>query len=268
MSLVKTRRIISALLSVILVVGFGMVTGALIVRSTLCSGAYMNMFFSGSKVTSYCDNAFNNKLEEYSNEYNIPKEVLDFAFSEIKENNDSSIIKLYEGYDPNLYTGDKVDTVEKYIKEYLDGNEIKYDSIWLNQITKNCVQAYADCYAINNVYEGKDFVDAFSVNYAKYSSAGLLIMATAMISYLLLYQKKNDIHLQILSSFTASGFTFILTGLSALILQLGTHPKISPEIYARAISNAVRGDFIILIVIGAVVTAFSIRCSILINKNK
>ena len=261
----SSRKLICFLLSLLMVVGLCIFSGATLLRSTLCYQNYMERFISSEKVVNYCNTAYNDRIAVLAENSGIPLRVFE-ATENVSGYSETVASRFYSGSDTTMFTQDKIETYEKLIKEYLDGNDIQYDE---NQVYNTAVKAaeiYADSYGLKNLSVFKSFVDEVIGGYGRVSSMGLSIVMIAAALIFVMYSDNKKTVKYYTSSFTATGLSFVFIGLGSLIASLGKSGVITPVVYSKAIFSAVNCMFVILILTGVVITAVSTVVTLRQNK--
>ena len=93
------------------------------------------------------------------------------------------------------------------------------------------------------------------------------MMIIPIVLLFLIYKKVYDIFQIAFSAFTAEGIALIFIGAAGLLFKWGT-ADIYPQIYAQAAGNVVKGIFVILMLLGAVLTACFIAGNVAICKKQ
>ncbi len=268
MSLSKSRKIICFLLSIIMVIGAGLFTGVELISHTLCSQAYMEKVFLSDKIKGEYEENYKKRISILAKDSMIPERVFFTADENALGKNESAVSKFFNGHDSTLYSKDRVETYEKLCLEYLDGNEIEYNKEDVHNVAEKAAMIYSDSFGLKNTDEIKAFIDKTEFLAPKIASFGLFIFTMCAVIIFFLFSKKIDAMEVYCSVGTATGFFFVLTGIAALIFGLGNNPMITPLIYADAVSLAIKGDFIITIIIGIFLCIISILGSIGIYKRR
>lgn len=245
----SSRRVLCFFLTFLMVVGISLFSAATIVRATLCSPIYMSKFLSSSKITDYNDEAFKQKIALLSENSGIPVRVFE-ASDNVGGYSETVVERFYNGNDTTMYTKNKITVYESLIIEFLDGNGEKYDAELVHNTAVEAAKIYADCYGVKNVGLLKEFVDSVIGSYGKLASAGLVITLVSFLLILSLFENKKKTHRYYLSAVTASGLSFILTGIICLISGVGQGAVITPSVYSDAIFKSINVMFIISIVVG------------------
>lgn len=268
MSLSKSRKIICFLLSVVMVIGFGLFTGVELISHTLCSQMYMEKVFSSDKIKGECEENYENRISILAIDSEIPERVFFTADENVLGKGESAVSKFFNGHDSTLYSKERVETYEKLCLEYLDGNEIEYSKEDVHNVAEKAAMIYSDSFGLKNTDEIKAFVDKVQFSEPKIASFGLFIFTMSAVIIFFLFSKKMDAAEVYCSVGTATGFSFVLIGIASLIFGLGSNPLITPQIYANAVTLAVKGDFIIAIIIGIFLSIISILGSVGIYKRR
>lgn len=253
MSLTKSRKILSFILTLLLAAGGTMFFSAQIVRHTLCNENYIASFFSSNSVNNVCEQNFRDRIEAISAKSGIPSRV----FEAILENNsptpETAVRNIFRYNNAEIYSEDLIGQFESLCTEYLDGNNIAYDKAMIHNTAVYAAQIYSDCFGIIHFGEVTAFFEKVDANYGKFASAGLLLVVIPLVLFLVLYSKRSDNTKVICSAFTALGISLFLIGLCGLIFSAVSSPLISPDIYARTISKAVSGAFGVSAIIGMLI---------------
>lgn len=262
MSLRKARRILTILLSVLIVIGGNLFFGAEIAEYTFCNQNYMTKVFSSDTFNEKCELNFKDRTAVLSAESDIPPRV----FEAILDNNSfaskTAVQRLFDGYDSSLYNDDLIEQFETLCLEYLDGNKIAYDKSKIHNTAVAATEIYSDSFGISNSQEAIAFIDNVNSQHSKFASIGLLLIAISIALFLIIFTKKSDIIRAVCSAFTALGLSMLLTGICSLIFGVGDIRLLSPVHYAESLSTAVDGAFAVAIVVGLLITAASVAGSV------
>ena len=248
-----------------MVLGICVFTGATLIRATLCYQNYMDMFISSEKVVSYCNNAYNERIAILAVNSGVPLRVFE-ATENVSGYSETVTSRFYSGSDTTIFTQDKIDTYEKLIKEYLDGNNMEYDENQVHSTAVKAAEIYADSYGMKNLSVFKTFVDKVIDEYSRISSVGLSVLMISAALIFVMYSDSKKTVKYYTSSFTATGLSFIFIGICALIASLGKGGVITPDIYSDAIFSAISCMFAILIFTGIIVTSISTVVALRHNK--
>lgn len=261
----SSRKLICFLLSLLMVFGICIFAGSTLVRATLCSKDYMDVFISSDKVAAYCDSSYNARIAVLSENSGIPVRVFEVA-DDVSGYSETVVSRFYSGSDTTIFTQDKIESYEKLIKEYLDGNEIAYNEPQIHSTAVRAAEIYSDSYGMKNLDSLKVFVDNVISNYGRVSSGGLAILMIAAALIFAMYSDNKKTVKYYTSVFTASGLSFIFIGIAGIIVSLGNGKNITPAVYGDAIFSAVDCMFAILIISGMLVTAVSTVAALRHNK--
>lgn len=261
----SSRKLVCFLLSLLMVFGLCVFSGVTLVRATLCNQNYMDLFMSSKKVVHYCDNAYNERIALLAENSAIPIRVFE-ATKNVSGYSETVASRFYSGSDTTIFTQDKIDTYEKLIKEYLDGNDMRYDEGQVHNTAVKAAEIYADSYGMKNLSVFKDFVDKVINGYGRISSIGLAVVLIAAALIFIMYSDSKKTVKYYISAFSATGLSFIFIGICAWLASVGKGAAITPEIYSKAIFSSVNCMLAILIFTGIVVTAFSTIAALRQNK--
>lgn len=261
----SSRKLICFLLSLLMVVGLCIFSGATLIRSTLCYRNYMEIFISSEKIANYCNTTYNERIAVLSENSGIPLRVFEAA-ENVSGYSETVTSRFYSGSDTTMFTKDKVETYEKLIKEYLDGNDMQYDENQIHNTAVKAAEIYADSYGMKNLSVFKAFVDDVIDGYGRISSTGLAIVMIAAALIFVMYSDNKKTLKYYTSSFTATGLSFVFIGIGALITSVGKSSVITPDIYSDAIFSALNCMFAILIIAGVIITAMSTVANLRQNK--
>ncbi len=257
MGLVKGRKILSFIFTVFFVAGMLMLFGTFIADNTICRSAYTSKFILSSSVKAELDGNYERRITALSKQCGIPADVFLTSKEDFSEDDNVSN-RFFRGYETTIYSKEKVETVKNYCKEYLSATDISYTEAEVDSIAEMAVRIYDESYGLRHTQEAYEYVEwIHSVSNKIYSSA-LIFIFLSMIGMAVLYSKKVEFQKALMSQFNATGFTFVAVSLSCLITRIGTHANVTPSVYSAALANAVRADFILLLIIGLVFTALSV----------
>lgn len=263
MSLRKTRKALSVLLAVIMVIGGNLVFGAELVRLTLCNEDYLSYVVLNSSFTDECEENFRNYTNVLSAQSGIPAQVFETAVDSERINAEI-IHTLFDSGD--IFYEDMTVKFEELCLEYLNGNNIKYDETMLRNTAQAAADAYADCFNLSNMQDAKAFINHVNSEHGKYTSIGLLLITVSVFLLFILFSKRSNFLKAVYTGLISLGVTMIFIALAGLIFNVGGSPHLAPELYANAVSKAVDGTFIIALIFGVIITAFSVVASLYNHK--
>lgn len=261
----SSRKLLCFLLSLFMVAGICAFTGSTLVRSTLCYQSYMEIFVTSGKVSRYCDNAYNERIAILAENSSIPIRVFD-ATDNVSGYSETVAGRFYSGSDTTVFTLDKIETYEKLFKEYLDGNDIIYDDEAVHNTAVKAAEIYADSYGMKDTSALKVFVDNAVAEYGRISSIALAVAVISAALIFVMYTDSKKTVKYYTSAFSAAGLSFISVGVISLAVSLGKGSVITPDVYRDAIFSAISVMFVILILLGVVVTAVSTFIALKQNK--
>ncbi len=245
------------MLTVTFVLGMLMLFGTFVASNTLCRAGYMSRFISSSAVTSKLDKTFDNRINALSKETSLPSDIFYKARDEFAAS-DNVTVRFYKGYDTSLYSTEKVETVAGYCREYLNTTQTKYTNRSVDEIAKKAVNIYNETYGLENTQEAYQYVETIKAVSNKIYSSSLIFIAGSAMLISFFYSSKVERRKALMSQFNAAAYTFVLVSVFCLIFGVGTHVKANPSVYATAIANAVRADFVLFLIIGLIFTALSV----------
>jgi uncharacterized membrane protein YgdD (TMEM256/DUF423 family) len=270
MSLNKSRRIITFLLSLVMAIGVILFTCSQTVYYTICNENYMTKVFSSDKLNTQCEESFLDKIEAVSAQSNIPTRVFEAILDENAPPSKTAVQRMFDGNDATLYSDDLVAQFQDLCVEYLDGNEISYNSEMVHRTAESAAKAYSESFGINDIAVGMSFVSSTLKIYGKFSSIGLLLFVASFTAFLFLFSDKKRTYRALYSAFTATGGALFLIGIIGIIISASSHPAVNPQIYADALVRAVCGTFTVIFAVGLLITAAAVYGSVTqyINSKK
>ena len=267
MSLIKTRRLLACFLTLSFAAGIITVAAPTIVRFTFCNDRFMGRFINSSAVREELDETYARRITALSKESGVPMQIFITARDEFIKT-DNTVTRIYRGYESSLYSTDKVDTVRNFCTEYCEGTGISSTEAELDSVAEKAVIIYNETYALEGTRNAYEFIQMIIALFPKLTSAGLLVTTISLMGLILLYKKRTEINKALISALNATGFSFVLISLFALIFGIGAHAKVLPEIYAGAIASAVRTEFIMLLAVGLLISGTSAYYTPKIYKKK
>lgn len=269
MSLRYLRKILSVALIFIIALGSTVLFGLALIQTTVCSENYISRFVDSSAVSTERKESFNRRIEALEAKSGIPSRVFDAVYNFNEITNDTAIHRVYAGFDSQLYNEATIDRFEKLCKEYLDGTGKEYDDILVRNTAIEAAKIYSDCFGLRNTQEFISFSDEFEQTFRTHMSIAVVLIVIPVTLIFIMFKKVDAILIHIFPGFIASGLTLFITGICGLLFRFGQGAVITPDIYAEALGNAVKGMFVIALLFGAVL---SIGCLILhiyvIEKSK
>lgn len=265
MSTKSSRKALCFLLALMMVVGSVLFLSSTVIRGTLCSQRYMEYFVSSRKVSAYCNDVYAQRIAVLADNSGIPTRVFE-GVEGIAGYNETVVSRFFTGSDTTVFTQDRIDSYEKLIKEYLDGNEIVYSEENVHNTAVEAAKIYADSFGIKNTDTFKDFVDRVDFLYGKLSSAGITITLVGIVLIFILFTEKKKARIYYSSAFAATGLSCVFIGVFSLIFGIGKGGVITPSVYEKALFSAINGMFLIFIAIGVIITAVSVINSLKLHK--
>lgn len=262
MSLRKARKILSVLFVIIMAVGGNLFFSSEIVKYTICNPSYMVKVFSLNSFYTQCEKNFTDRIEVISAKSKIPADVFKAVLDEDAVLSSNAVKKLFTDDNPELYSPDLIEQFENLCLEYLDGNKISYDKTMVHNTAVYAAEVYSDSFGIHNTQEAKAFIDNVNGNYAQYASIGLLLIVVSSAIFFIIYSKKNERKRAFASAFTALGGSLFLPGFCGLVFGVADSPMLTPQQYAKALSVAVDGAFVLLMTAGILITVLSVTASV------
>lgn len=266
MSLSKARKILCCILTVVLAAGSMLFFGSLITSATVLSENYVVKVFELNDASSRCKEEFKKQLTVLEAKSSIPERVFDAVYNFDEISNDSVIRRLFSSADTTLYTEDEVQRFEQLCKEYLEGNNIKYDKELIHNTALEATELYSQCFGMQNSQELSSFIQNADEQMQKLISIGGLLVMVSIIVLLILHRKSKDIMFNIFAALTLQGFAFIVSGILSLIFKVGQNIAISPQIYADAFADCAKGACVVSIIFGVISSALSLCANISITK--
>lgn len=265
MSSKVTRKILSIILVAVTAIGGCLFFATQLVHATVCSEKYLTRYFSSKEITAQCNENFKTQIEALEAKSAIPSRVFDavYNFSEITD--DTAVHRLFGGHDTSLYNDATIERFEMLCLEYLDGTGKEYDKALVHNTALEAARIYSDSFGIKNIEQMRSFINQESRDYNKVTSLSLMIMLLPVALIFALFSKPYDIMLRIISAFTATGLTVMITGAVSLIAGFGQSPLISPEPYTQAAISAVRGMFVICVLAGSVIFIGSLIANVVMT---
>ncbi len=261
----SSRNALCFLLSFIMAVSVCAFIGSTAVKVTLCSQNYLEHFLSTQKIEDYSTEIYNQRIAVLSDNSGIPLRVFEVV-ENIDGYEETVVSRFFSDGDTTIFTKDRIETYEKLIKEYLDGNEISYEEEDVYNTAVEAAKIYSDSYGVKNVGAFKSFIEKINDVYAKVSSIALIVFLIAAVFLFILFNDKKKTIAYYAGAFSAAGISCVLISLLSLIFGIGKGGKITPEIYQDAIFSAINCMFLILILIGVIITAISTVSSLRYHK--
>ncbi|MCM1114061.1 MAG: hypothetical protein NC397_01035 [Clostridium sp.] len=252
---IGSRNILCFFLSLIIAAGASLFVGSVLVN-IVCSNGYMSLFFNASDVNEYCDKVYSDRIAVLADNSNIPVNVFERAEGMVN-NNENAVDRFFSNSDTSLYLNERIQAYEELCKEYLVGNEIKFDEAAVHNTAVKAAEIYAESYGIQNADALKDFVSSINEDAAKVSSNGLVMILAATLVILFLFNDKKKSLRYFSSAITAAGITCIIVGLAGKFIIL-KNVEIAPVVYGTALDKAIGVMCFLFILVGVVMTALSV----------
>lgn len=268
MSLTKARKIISFILSVLIVMGGNLFFNTTLIRYTVCNEKYMLKVFSSDELNEQCKTNFKDRAKVLEAKSSIPARVFESINAEDTDINKTAVARLFRGEGGELFNNDIVERFEGLCTEYLKGNAISYDKEKIYNTAVLAARVYSDSFGIGNSERLMDMMGTFNSHYSIYWSAGLLLMAVSCVLILVLYSKKRERRCMFYSSFSALGLSLITIGAGCIIFKPISGVFIGPEMYAAAMEKAFDGAAVILIVLGLLLAVVFFAALVTLYKKR
>lgn len=265
MDLRKSRKIICAILTLVMAIGAIMSVGTAVFKYTVCRSTFMEKFLLSDKITQKCDESYNAALETLEEETGIPARIFQAAEEKFILT-ETAVDRMYNNQDASMYNNDKIEIYEKLCREYLDGNKISYDSKAVHKAAEKAAEIYSDCYGISDSKSIYMFISNINQKSTGVIALGLLFVMLPIAVILVLFTKKERLFTQLFASLSCSGFSLVLFGIVGIAAGIGKGIMITPQIYADAIVRAIRLDFVFIIIVGAVISALSVYGAVKLHK--
>ena len=265
MDLRKSRKIVCALLTLIMAIGMLASVGGAVLKYTVCRSTFMEKFLQSGKIIEQCDASYNAMLKSLEEETGIPARIYQAANDKFILT-ETAVDRMYKNQDASMYNIDKIEVYEKLCKEYLDGSNIKYDSDAVHMAAQRAAEIYSDCYGISNSESLYFFIDDISQKSSGIISLGLLFVIVPIAAIIVIFTKRENLLSQLFASISCCGFSLVLFGIIGIAAGVGKGIMITPQIYADAFVNAIRLDFIFIIMIGAIISALAVYGAVKTNS--
>lgn len=181
MTLSKSRKAMCFILTMLFSIGSILFFGTLIAKSTVLNEGYMNRIFEYSNVNEQCEKAFEDRVAVLEAQSTIPARVFDTVFKTNDTAASNVIGKLYSSQNPTLYSKNQIKQFESLCKEYLEGNNMQYDSELIHNTAIKATEAYNDCFGFNNADTLVSYIGTLNSNSSRLISIGMLLMAVPII---------------------------------------------------------------------------------------
>ncbi len=265
MSLHKSRKIISIILTILIACGSILFFGTVITKATVMSERYTTYIFNKAGVNESCKKAFSNQIKVLEAQSGIPARVFNSVYNFNDKTGGTAIERLFSSSNTTLNTSSQTEKFEKLCREYLEGNNMQYDKELIHNTAVKATQAYSDCFGMKNTEPISNFIQNVNNHYQSYLSIGAMLFIVSMVLFIILFKNSLNASFNIFSALTLSGLTFITTGVASLITKLGLH-DITPAVYQQAFYDCIKGACIVSIVFGVVLTAVSVFANVKITK--
>lgn len=265
MSLHKSRKIISIILTVLIACGSIFLFGTLITKATVMSESYTSYVFNKAGVNESCKKAFSNQVKVLEAQSGIPARVFNSVYNFDDTSGGTAIERLFSSSNATLNTNSQTEKFEKLCKEYLEGNNMQYDEQLIHNTAVKATKAYSDCFGMKNTEQISTFIQDVNNHYQSYLSIGALLFIVPTVLFIILFRRSLDVAFNLFSALTISGMTFITSGIASLIAKVGLH-DITPQIYQQAFYDCVKGACFVSIVFGVLLTAISVFANVKITK--
>lgn len=252
MSLKAARNFLSFLLCVIIVMGGMVSVSEVVAHYTICSPRYARHQLSAD-IIQQNKKSFEERIDALEAKSGIPARVFTAVYN-VDTLNNAIVDSVYAGKDTTLYSIERIDEFEKYCKEYLDGNEIKYNDEYVHQTAIEAARIYSECFGIDNAEAIYSVVERINAQYQTNLSFGLMLMVLAGVMLIVLFSKGKDVIKRVFAALSSLGFALAFGSVGCLIAGIGQHALVYPSVYENVINRSVTGAFVICIAIGFVLS--------------
>ena len=253
MTLKQTRNILSFVIILIFIAGGIIAAGNICAHYTVGSGRYIQSRLE-KNISQYSKENFEARLDALEKKSGIPKRVFTAVYN--GDNLSGTVAqRIIDGSDASLYNNMRISEFDKLIREYLDGNSIKYDEEKVYNTATEAARIYAECFGIQNADSLRAVIIDINRGYQRNASIGIMLMLVSVILFLVLFSKLKNAVIRIMSAAAGLGLTMLVTGVICLIFRVGQHALVTPQIYADAVNLAVRGAFAFTAAAGVIIAA-------------
>lgn len=255
MSLTKSRKVLSFILSLLMAAGALMFFSSQTISQLMINENIAARFLASDSVNNACLENFKDRIKAVEEASGIPSRVFETVLNNNTPSVESSVRNIFSGSDTYNYNDDLVSRFEDLCIEYLDGNNMDYDKTQVHNTALYAAQVYSDCFSIKNSSQISAFAADVKDNHAKFASAGLLIVVVCVLLITVLFSQKNDRGRALASSFSAVGASVFLTGAVGAIVSIAFDTGITPQIYAGALKAQAAASFGVMALVGAAILA-------------
>lgn len=208
MSLHKSRKIISIILTVLIACGSILFFGTLITKVTVMSESYTSYVFDKVGVTKNSKEAFANQIKVLEAQSGIPARVFNSVYNFNDATSKTAVERLFSSSNTTLNTNSQTDKFEKLCKEYLEGNNMQYDEALIHNTALKATEAYSNCFGMKNTEQISSFIKNVNAHYQSYLSVGALLFIVPLVLLIILFRRSLDVAFNIFSALTLLGFIF------------------------------------------------------------
>lgn len=255
MSLTKSRKVLSFILSLLMAAGALMFFSSQTISQLMINENVAARFLASDSVNNACLENFKDRIKAVEAASGIPSRVFETVLNKSTPSVESSVRNIFSGADTYSYNDDLVSRFEDLCIEYLDGNNMDYDKAQVHNTAVYAAQVYSDCFSIKDSSQLSDFAADVKDDHAKFASVGLLIVVVCIMLISVLFSQKSERGRALASSFSAVGASVFLTGAVGAVVSLSVDIGITPQIYADALKSQAAASFCVMAFLGALILA-------------
>jgi len=271
MNLRKTRSLLSIIITFILSLSITCASVAFLINGTLASYGFMADYFISEELAAECEKQLDLQFDALSVKSGIPVRVFETA------KNDSSVRSVlnlslqytYGHTGVSINREEKTEYFYKLCTEYLDGNNISYNSDDVMNAAREAADIFIGCCTLQNTGFIKELVDNVSTNSPKIVLAVLFTALVCGFLMFILYSGKHHVFEYFASSITGAGMSLVFISVSAIVSRIGNNiVAVIPQVYNNALNSSVRIMFLLMLVLGAAELILGLTCSVILKNNE
>lgn len=274
MGLKATRSILAGIISLIIAAATTVTCIALVLNVTYATPSYITNNLVSDELVSACDKQLNAKYDALAAKSGIPARVFESVKNDFNTREELKLAaaNLFNNESSTLYNQDRINYFYNLCTEYLEGNEIEYKEKYIRNVSDEAARIYSSCVGIHNADSVSHQLAYYKQKCAMVESPGLIVIAVSAILIGILYRKKEETCIQIISGIAGGGIATIIGSLLSIVLKVGSNIVFYPYAYQQAFYSMTKQCFVYMLICGILVTVFSYTILFIItqklNKNK
>lgn len=248
MKLQTTRKIIAAILEIIIAISTVIFLFSAIMTFTVADKNYFINHFATQELASECNRQLELKYDVLSHETSIPARI----FTNVEKDYPTmdalrqAVLSVFSEENETLYSQNKVDYFYELCVEYLDGNEISYKKKDVENAAERAAVIYSECVGIHNTAGLKEKFESFLSIFPKITVLSAIVAVVCFPVIMIMFKRKKNGYLFALGGYLSGAAATGIASLMLILFGVGSKMDIQPEIYKNTILSIAKQEFFII----------------------